>query len=89
MLLLGRVVVPVFAHSVQDGTVLLLNKYTVRDRYALMTRPHDRNYDLSRFELEIVLNPNEADVQLLDPTVAVGQRLPALKFSFLTRQEMR
>jgi len=89
VLILGRDVVPVFAHSVQGGSVLLLSRYRVRDRYALMTRPHDRNYDLSRFELEVVLNTKEADVQLLDPTVAAGQRLTALNFSFMTRQEMR
>lgn len=79
----------VYILSVTEGSLLLLREYTVRNRYAQMSKPHYRDHGIDKFDLEIALNTDIAVVRMVDTSFRFCNRVPPPKYLSMTRQEMR
>ncbi|XP_013382514.1 RPA-related protein RADX-like [Lingula anatina] len=82
---------PELYKSIQEGSVLRLGNYRVRERFQMHTRPSLRNNDLEQFDIEINVNKHHpvGEVQMV-PLACVDQNwhLPDLKYSFANRRQL-
>lgn len=76
-------------NRVTEGSLLLLREYTVRNRYALMAKPHYRDHGIDKFDLEIVLNTDIAVIRMVETSSRFRSHVPSPKYLSMTRQEMR
>ncbi|XP_013394113.1 RPA-related protein RADX-like [Lingula anatina] len=82
---------PELYKSIQEGSVLRLGNYRVRERFQMHTRPSLRNNDLEQFDIEISVNKHHpiGEVQMV-PLASVDQNwhLPELKYRFANRRQL-
>ncbi|XP_059502949.1 RPA-related protein RADX-like [Stegostoma tigrinum] len=83
---------PKFFRSLEVGTVILIQRYVVKDAFQMRTRPVSYYPDLKTYkEIDISLNPQKpaADIKIIPPKqVKPEWRLPNIKYRFITRDQL-
>ncbi|TNN79221.1 putative protein CXorf57 [Liparis tanakae] len=91
-LVLWNELCPEFYQRLSVGTVLFIQNYTLKQRYANRTRPQMDHHRMTSFDsVEICLNPRSpvSILTLVSPKAVLPQwRLPEVRYQFITRSEM-
>ncbi|XP_039427865.1 RPA-related protein RADX [Corvus cornix cornix] len=83
---------PEWYHSMKVGTVLLLDKYTIKTSYPFKTHPTPGDSQMKRFAtIEISLNVRDPPTEISiipEEMVKPEWGLPEVKYRFITRSEL-
>ncbi|CAH1797551.1 unnamed protein product, partial [Owenia fusiformis] len=82
---------PELYYSLEDGSVLRLHNYTVREQFQVRSKPTLRNTTMERFNIEIGLNKHhpQADVTFVHHrNLKTKWNLPPLKYNFISRKNI-